>query len=271
MMNKKKRLLLLLIVFIILAVSLLVFYIIFTPKTPPEPAPPEPTEVPAPTVSETARPTEEPAKTTEPVETPTFAPEPTPKAINSDILLLREEYGNDDIIGRLYIEGTSIDYPVTQYEDNEFYLDYDINKKTNVTGWIFLDYENDVYKDDKNMVIYGHNMKQDIMFHALRNYADEDFYDKHKYIVFDTLYDKYTWEIFSFYRAHTDFYYIQVIFKDEEDFYSLASQMKDLSIYETGVGITRDDRILTLSTCTNETDDTRFVLNAKLIENPTEN
>ena len=226
---------------------------------------PEPTPVPTP--APTASPQISPSATPSPAVTVPSTPEPTasPKVINPDIIRLREEYGNDDIVGYLHIEGTTIDYPVTQYEDNAYYLDRDINKNMNIGGWVFLDYENDVAKDDKNMIIYGHNMKQDIMFHSIRRYASEDFFKEHRYITFNTLYDKYTWEIFSFYRANLDFYYIQVIFRSDEEFFELAKQMKGFSMYDTGVDITIDDRVLTLSTCTNETSDTRFVLNAKLI------
>ncbi len=62
------------------------------------------------------------------------------------------------------------------------------------------------------------------------------------------------------------FYYLDVNFPTDEAFLELVGQMKEKSYYDTGVTVDADDRILTLSTCTNITDTTRYVLNAKLIE-----
>jgi len=114
-------------------------------------------------------------------------------------------------------------------------------------------------------------MRENKMFHAIRYYRSADYFKKHRFIIFDTLYDNYVWEVFSFYRARTDFNYIKVFFRDDDDFFNLARQMKNMSMYDTGVTVTKEDRILTLSTCTNEDPDTRFVLNARLINTIEEN
>lgn len=200
-----------------------------------------------------------------PVSTPEAEIIDEPETIDQRLLTLREQYNNDDIVGFISIEGTSIDYPVLHSSDNNFYLYRNLSKQYSVAGSIFLDYENNIELEDKNTILYGHNMNADIMFHSLRYYQDKDFYEKHKYIKFNTLYGNYVWEIFSFYRTTTDFYYIQVIFEDDEEFEGLLNEMKERSLYDTGVIVTKEDRILTLSTCTNETDDTRFVINARLI------
>jgi SrtB family sortase len=190
---------------------------------------------------------------------------PTPLAIQQTFLDLREYYQNDDIIGYLKIDGTSIDYPVTHYKDdaNIYYLSRDINKKESIAGWVYMDYENDITRDDQNIIIYGHNMRQDIMFHSLRYYQDKEFYDEHKYIIFNTLYENFVWEIFSFYRTDINFPYIQVYFQSQDEFFDLAQQMKAKSWYDTGVEVSKTDHVLTLSTCTNEEEDTRFVVNAR--------
>ncbi|MDR3240253.1 MAG: class B sortase [Clostridiales bacterium] len=179
---------------------------------------------------------------------------------------MREKYQNDDIVGYINIEGTSIDYLVTQYTNNDYYVDKDIYNEDSVSGWVFMDYENDVSKPDKNVVVYGHNMRENIMFHSLRYYQSKDYFEQHRYITLNTLYENTTWEVFAFYRTDIYFPYIQVIFPSLSDFSSLLAQMKVKSMYDTGVTVNPDDRILTLSTCTNETADTRFVVNAKLIQ-----
>ena len=212
---------------------------------------------------------EPPAPSPSPVpseELPSPEPMPTEKIISKEFELLRQQYNNDDIMGYLRIDNTSIDYPVLQSDDNEFYLDRGIDKSPNVAGSLFLDYENDVKNEDKNSIIYGHNMKQDIMFHSLRYYADKNYYEDHKYVYFDTIYDTGKWEVFAFYMTEESFYYLDVNFPTDEAFLELVGQMKEKSYYDTGVTVDADDRILTLSTCTNITDTTRYVLNAKLIE-----
>ncbi|MDR1913920.1 MAG: class B sortase, partial [Clostridiales bacterium] len=159
---------------------------------------------------------------TEPAYTPipdaTFTPTPTPKVIQPEFQQLRAEYNNNDIVGYLKIDGTSIDYPITHFKDNEYYLTVDINKNPSDAGWLYMDYENSVERQDLNTIIYGHNMRQDIMFHSLRFFQDEAYFKEHRYITFNTLYENNVWEIFSFYSTTVDFRYIQVFFESREDF-----------------------------------------------------
>ncbi len=183
------------------------------------------------------------------------------------ILALREEFQNEDIVGYLEIEDTTINYPVLHFEDNDFYLNHNIYKEPSQAGSIFLDYENDIEVLDYNTVIYGHNMREDIMFHSLRYYENENFYNDNKYVKFTTLYNEYVYEIFSAYETDIYFPYIYVIFESDEKFYELSKQFKEKSLYETNVDITSDDKILTLSTCTSSplTPNNRFVVQGKLI------
>ena len=193
-------------------------------------------------------------------------PEAEPeRVVRAAVAHLREYYNNDNIIGYLYIEGTSINYPVTQYTDNEFYLDHDIRGNPDRAGWIFLDYENDITREDPNVIIYGHNMRRDIRFHSIRHYVNRDFFDAHRYITFNTAYAEYRWEIFSFYITCINFFYIQVYFDSDEEFYELLEEMKARSMHDSGVEVGRGDRVLTLSTCVGNPENERFVVNARLI------
>ena len=189
-----------------------------------------------------------------------------PIVINQEILDLREKYGNYGIIGYLSIEGTTIDYPVVQSADNAFYLDHDIYKNPDVAGWIFLDYQNDIRYDDKNMIIYGHNMRQNYRFHSIRYYTEKDYFNNHSKITFNTLYREQEWEIFTFFITDTRFMYIEIFLEDCDRWRDLLEQMKEKSIYDTGVNVSREDRVLLLSTCVDAGDtDMRYVLGAKLI------
>lgn len=212
-----------------------------------------------------------------PTASPTPSPSPTPTVLPSEEVeeekIIKpyfveqiKKYDNEDIVAYLQIPDTSVEYLVVQKEnDNTYYLDHDIENKPNQAGWIYMDYENDILGEDKNTVIYGHNMRQDYMFHSLRYYRDEAYFKDHRYIYLNTLYDETKWEIFSAYITTTDFYYIQVSFVEDE-FENLIAEMKNKSFYNTGVEISKDDRILTLSTCTGRADDERYVINAKLVE-----
>jgi len=182
---------------------------------------------------------------------------------------LRAMYnGNEDIIGILKIPGTVIYYPVAYYAyDNIYYLERNLRKQFSAAGSIFLDYENSVERQDPNTVLYGHQMSFNSMFHTLRYYTNEEFFYGHRYIIFNTVYEDNVWEVFTFFRAHISFNYIRVFFKSERTFLGLAAEMKERSLYETGIEINSGDRILTLSTCTNEDRDTRYVLAARLIKN----
>lgn len=188
------------------------------------------------------------------------------KIVQKKFTKLIENIGNKDIVGYLKIDNTVIDYPVLQKEDNDYYLNRDINGNKDSAGSIFLDYENNISKEDKNTVIYGHNMNKDYMFHSLRYYQDPEFFKKHRYITFDTLYGNQTYEVFAFYKTDIDFNYINVNFENDEHFNELLKEMKNRSFYETNVDVSPTDRILTLSTCSNQESDTRFVVNAKLVD-----
>lgn len=173
---------------------------------------------------------------------------------------------NDDVTGWVKIEGTKINYPVVQWEDNDYYLNHNIEKKDSQAGAIFMDFRNDKEGNNKNTILYGHHMKDDSMFNSLMGYKKQSFYKEHPIIEFDNLYEDMKWEIFSVYITDVDFYYIQTDFHDEETYNDFLKQIKEKSLYDTGVEVNKDDRILTLSTCTYEFNNARFAVHAKLVK-----
>ena len=95
---------------------------------------------------------------------------------------LRKE--NSDIVGWLEIDGTNVNYPVLQGEDNSYYMTHNYNKEENTYGSIFLDKDYDWNKPSSNLLIYGHNLQNGSMFHDILNYKEEDYYKKHPIIRF---------------------------------------------------------------------------------------
>jgi len=191
---------------------------------------------------------------------------PPPRIIRQEFLDLRQQYGNNNIVGHLWIEGTTIDYIVVQGSDNEFYLYHDIFHNPSVGGWIFLDYEVNLAGEDQNTVIYGHNMNDRIKFHDIRFFADYDFFRNHPIINFRTIYEDTKWEVFAFYSAHISVPYTHINLETTEQWALLQEMFHQASRFDTGIRLTPEDRVLTLSTCTNTNVDTRFVLQARLIE-----
>lgn len=204
-------------------------------------------------------PTPQPAAST----TTTTIEQTTEPTININFEPLLEI--NPDIVGWISIEDTPIDYPVVQTDDNSFYLSHDFNKDSSKAGTIFLDYRIEDMLSDPHLILYGHNMRDGSMFHALMQYKEEDFFQEHRTFTFDQLYRQDTWEIFAVYVTTIDFYYIRTSFRSDEDFLDFIAQFQARSMYDTGIEITADDQILTLSTCTYEYDDARFVIHARRV------
>ncbi|HLR23027.1 MAG TPA: class B sortase [Pseudogracilibacillus sp.] len=175
---------------------------------------------------------------------------------------------NEDIVGWITINDTQIDYPVLQSDDNLQYLDTNYDNKLSRAGSIFLDYRNQVEDFDRNVIVYGHRMKDGSMFQHLSKFMDEEFFENHRTFQFDTLYNRYEAEVFAVYNTLTDFNYIQTDFENDEEYEQLLEDIKNESRYDTDIQVEKDDRIITLSTCDYELDQEkgRLVVQAKLTE-----
>jgi sortase B len=108
---------------------------------------------------------------------------------------------NDEIVGWLRIDDTPVDYPVTQTDNNEYYLTHDVNKKENITGSIFMDYRNNIKGYNRNTILYSHSMKNGTMFGAVLRYESRWNFENKPIIEFDTIYGDEKWEIFSAYKT----------------------------------------------------------------------
>lgn len=173
---------------------------------------------------------------------------------------------NPEIVGWISIDDTKINYPVLQADDNEYYLNRNYKLEESRAGSVFMDYRNDVTFGDRNLILYGHNMKDGSMFKHLNKFREEDFFKSHPEVYVDTLYESADAEVFAVYYTTTDFDYIQTDFASAEDYGQLLQQIKEKSMYEADVEVNENDRIVTLSTCdyTLDPDEGRLVVHAKL-------
>lgn len=181
---------------------------------------------------------------------------------------------NSDIVGWLSIEGTKINYPVMQSEDDdEYYLHRSFQKEEDKYGSLYVRQRADVFTPGTNFVIYGHNMRDGSMFGELDRFTEESFFKEHPLISFDTLYEERTYEIVSVflsqvYRQDQEvFKYYQFYQADtEEEFNCFYQNIKKLALYDTGVEAEYGDTFLTLSTCAYHVEEGRLVVVAKKLD-----
>ena len=166
---------------------------------------------------------------------------------------------NPDCEGWIRIPDTRIDYPVVDREsDPEYYLHRAFDGSKSFGGTPFLGEASGV--DTKCLIIYGHNMKNLSMFGSLKKYKTEDFYKDHQFFTIYTSECAYRYQIFAYYDVpETDEVYT-VGFAPDETFQKFIDKMKQKSYDDTGVNVTKDDHIMTLSTCS--TTGKRFVVHA---------
>lgn len=175
---------------------------------------------------------------------------------------------NEEVIGELKVNNTNVDYPVVQAKDNDYYLNHNINKDKNANGWVFMDYRNNSMNIDKNNIIYGHNMYYSgVMFGSLHKTTNKSWYTnpENQIITYNTLYENMQFQIFSIYRVPKTNDYLKVFFKDDNDFLEFINMISKRSIYDFHVPVGANDKILTLSTCSNN-GTKRLVIHAVLIQ-----
>lgn len=108
-------------------------------------------------------------------------------------------------------------------------------------------------------------MQNGTMFGLLKKYRDKSYYDSHSMIYTYTGEEVTAWKIFSAYVTTTENYYIETYFDSDEDYLSFLNKLKADSSYDTGVSVTAQDDILTLSTCHkygDKAENGRFVVHA---------
>lgn len=178
---------------------------------------------------------------------------------------------NSDTVAWIKVEGTDIDYPVVQAKNNDYYLNHSFDKTVNGAGWVFADYKNKLDGTDKNIVIFGHNRRDGSMFSTLKNILNAEWYnnENNRYVTFITEQENIKYEVFSVYQTENEDYYIKTDFT-ENSFDEFIQTVKRRSIKKYNVEVSKDDSILTLSTCAND-NKYRVVLHAKKIKNELNN
>jgi sortase B len=159
---------------------------------------------------------------------------------------------NADFIGWLRIPDTTIDYPVVQTDDTDYYLNHMFTGKKSYIGTLFSLGKTDFQTPSRNIAIYGHHIRSNdqAMFSPLLCYKDETFYTDHDTIYFDTLYHIGTYKIFAVLNIRNgDWEPSTVDFTSDDAFLDFIQQAEAQSLYDTGITVQTTDHILTLITC----------------------
>lgn len=173
---------------------------------------------------------------------------------------------NSDTKGWIKVNGTNINYPFVQTSNNDYYLNRSFDKSLNKSGWVFMDYRNNLTNLDKNTILYAHGRVNKTMFGSLNDILKNDWIKNKDNYVIRMVTDKETslWQIFSAYHLPTTNDYLKIDFTNDDEFLEFAKTLKNRSLFDFKTSITKDDKILTLSTCYNKND--KMVVHAKLIK-----
>lgn len=176
---------------------------------------------------------------------------------------------NPDVQGWLYQKGTVINYPVVQGTDNDTYLHTRFDKQWSGGGTLFVDYR--MEKDFKgfNSIIYGHHMKDGSMFRSIRGYTKEEgYYDKHKTLELATPHGNYHLVVFSAFitkATDEDTYKMTYDEAEKQAYIDRAWERSELPITRDSVDVTKDDRLVTLSTCAYDYEEARYIVMCKMV------
>lgn len=197
--------------------------------------------------------------------------------INDEDMNLLGQYKeyNSDVYGIIRIDDSILNHPFTYTPDNEsFYLNHDLDKKTNSHGVPFMVSGCRLGQKSTNTIIYGHNITvydKDV-FADIAQYENIEYYKKHPYIETITEYGSRKWLIFAYYLIDTDddqFNYWETIeFNSQAEFNSYINKVTERNWISSSTSLDINDSYLTLSSCSNELSGSgtnRMVLMAKLL------
>lgn len=194
-------------------------------------------------------------------EDPLANEEVSPITVDFDALLNQ----STDVVGWIYSADTPINYPIAQAEDNFYYLYRFIDGSHNPSGTLFMDCLCLSDFSGRNSVIYGHHMNDGSMFASIREYRKPEYYPEHPVMYLNTPTQNYRIEVFAGYITDADSDTYTIGFTDDEAYLAYLEKMRSQSDFETDVELDADSRIVTLSTCSYEYYDARYVVQGKLV------
>jgi len=172
---------------------------------------------------------------------------------------------NEDVRAWLTLDGTEIDYPILQGEDNLEYINKDVYGNFALAGSIYLDTRCNGAFESPYSLLYGHYMARREMFGDLELYKDEEFFEENTtglLILPDKVYDL---EIFCCLLTDDK---EEAIFNPDKWQYGINgllsfAEKNALHLNEellASIKEQKDAKILSLTTCSYEYDEARTVV-----------
>lgn len=156
---------------------------------------------------------------------------------------------NEDVVAWIKIAETTVNYPIVQAEDNEYYLQKDLNKKNSTCGWIFMNFKNNSDFSDRNTTIFGHNLKSGLMFKDLLKIYRNELGEDVKIEIY-TQEEKMEFAVYSSYMIQPEEYATKVITTDKEQ-EEYITEILNRSSVTYNIVPSKRDKLITLSTCDN--------------------
>ena len=184
-------------------------------------------------------------------------------SVDFDALL---EINPDTIAWIRFDEPSIINYPVVKSADNNEYLTKTFAENDNKLGAIFMDMRNSRDFSDRNTVIYGHHLNvSPEMFSRLHLYEDEEFCREHpNFYIYTPDGSVRTYTVFSAGIVNAAANNYDVEFASDEEFEQYIELCRESSNYQVDVEVNAQSQILSLSTCTGDQRDERFLLQGVL-------
>lgn len=169
-----------------------------------------------------------------------------------------------DCVAWIEIKGTNINYPIMQKESSpEYYLRRNYKGEYSYSGTPFLD-ANCKIGESQNLIIHGHNMKNETMFSSLTKYKNKQFYEEHHSINLKVKQDIHQYEIVSVNIVNdTDEWYSFTDYSNADETNKLINKKIKESLYSTDKTADNGDSFLTLSTCDYSMENARLIIIAK--------
>lgn len=177
---------------------------------------------------------------------------------------------NKEVVGWIRFENPSkISYPIVQAEDNDKYLTHTVEGKKNSSGSIFIDANSTADFSDRNTFIYGHNMKNGSMFGQLRKYKSYDFYKENPYFyIYTPSGEEIKYQIYAVSIVEDTSESYNKYYTNDDDYLNYLKYIKSISRYDTGVEVTAQSQLVSLSTCTNVTETQRLLVHGVRVAEP---
>ena len=213
-----------------------------------------------------------PENTRKPAATPTGedSEEAEPAEISSVPIQVDWDYlrsVNSDVIGWLYCPGTIVNYPVVQTTDNDYYLNHGFEKQSNTSGALFADKDSAVGVTMSNLIIYGHNMKDDSMFGTFQEYMDRSYYEENPILYFLTPNGAYRVDLFGLHVVEGYTENFPTFFGSETNYKGYIDSVSSTFYWFKPALVNTEYQMITLSTCTSAqgVSEARLVLHGTLV------